>query len=157
MMSGDSPNSHSKDFFDFKEGRSTPPPTTSKDIAIQSSSNIPDGKTDIVAASVLAEPLKEHGPGTNYVGVIEGHSDHHKNDDEILSSEDKPFKDDSRPEAGDKNDKRDSPKKINGTIDQLDGSWIPPADVKKDEDEEDDNCTVKCLYYTLQCCECTIM
>jgi len=154
MMSGDSPNSHGKDYFDFKEkeGRSTPPPTTSKDISVQSSSGGKDAKGDIVSASVLAEPPKEHGPGTNFVGIIDGHSEH-KNDDEIVSTEDKPLRNDDRPEAG---DKKDAPKKLNGTIDKLDGNWVPPAE-KKEDDEEEDNCGVKCLYYTLQCCECTVM
>jgi len=153
MMSGDSPNSHSKELFDFKEGRSTPPPTTSKDIAVQSGSSTADAKTDVVAASsVLAEPPKEHGPGTNYVGVIDPHADH-KHDDDIVATEEKPLKSDDHPEAG---DKRDVSKKINGMIDKVDGNLAPSSE-KKQEEEEDDSCAVKCLYYTLQCCECTVM
>ncbi|KAI4472078.1 hypothetical protein MML48_1g19116 [Holotrichia oblita] len=49
-------------------------------------------------------------------------------------------------------------KKIDGS-DMLDGQWIPPKDAAKkhaNEEEEDDNCAVKCLYYTMQCCECSI-
>ncbi|KAK4877709.1 hypothetical protein RN001_010215 [Aquatica leii] len=147
MMSGDSPNSHTKDYYDFKEGRSTPPPTTSKDIAIQSSSGGGEAKAEILAASVILEPLKE--PCSNHVGVIDSQSNH-KNDDEIIAQEDKPLKSEHLTDEGDQ-------KKLNGTIDKLDGNWVPTSDVKKDEEDSDENCAVKCLYYTLQCCECSIM
>lgn len=156
MMSGDSPNSHGKEFFDFKEGRSTPPPTTSKDIAVQSNTAAAEVKSDTGAVSVLAEPLKEHGPATNCIGFLDARSDS-RNDDDIVKTDDKCIKEDDRDrhEAGDKGDA--PPHKLNGSVDMLDGQWIPPADLKKQDEEQDDNCTVRCLYYTLQCCECTIM
>lgn len=51
-------------------------------------------------------------------------------------------------------DKNYDGKKMNGT-DALDGKWVnPPLNMR--EEEDDDKC-VKCLYYTMQCCECTIV
>ncbi|KAF5295495.1 hypothetical protein FQR65_LT10483 [Abscondita terminalis] len=146
MMSGDSPNSHAKDYFDFKEGRSTPPPTTSKDVVVLNNSG--EAKAEILAASVILEPLKQ--PCNNQLGVTDGGQPNHKNDDEIIAQEDKPLKSENLTDEGDR-------KKLNGTIDKLDGNWNPNSSTKKNEDDSDENCAVKCLYYTLQCCECNIM
>ncbi|KAF5292134.1 hypothetical protein FQA39_LY14089 [Lamprigera yunnana] len=144
MMSGDTPNSHAKDYFDFKEGRSTPPPTTSKDIAVQSCSS-GDAKADILTAAVILEPIKE--PYNNYIEITDSKSNH-SNEDEIITQEEKPFK--NAHLADEENNER-----LNGIIDKLDGNWVPSSDLKKEE--YDDTCTVRCLYYTLQCCECSIM
>ncbi|CAH2000385.1 unnamed protein product [Acanthoscelides obtectus] len=53
-MSGDSPNSHRNEIFDFREGsgRQSPGPTTSKDTAIAPNAGV-------VQASVLVEPDKD--------------------------------------------------------------------------------------------------
>lgn len=56
----------------------------------------------------------------------------------------------------DKKDRKEDKFKKNGNIDKLDGVWVPKE--KKQQDEQDeDNCIVKCLYVTMTCCECSIM
>lgn len=141
MMSGDSPTTH--DLFDFPpEGRRTPPPTTSKDIGST------EAKTDIVAASVMVEPPK----GGDFVGVLD---EDKTKDDEILASEERSARIDGH--QRDDGDRKEATKQLNGNKDKLDGNWVPVDDLKKEDEEYDDNCAVKCLYYTLQCCECTVM
>lgn len=136
-MSGDSPTSHANEaIFDFREGRSSPIPTTSKD---------PIPPHSIVTASVLIEPKK---------------ADEEKQDSAVLTS---PVPKESKDEAikeetlklNDSSGCGNPPEKANGS-DKLDGSWIPAHD-EKAADKEDEECAVKCLYYTMQCCECTII
>ncbi|KAK5642976.1 hypothetical protein RI129_009143 [Pyrocoelia pectoralis] len=145
-MSGDSPNTHTKDYLDFKEGRSTPPPTTSKDVVVQNNVG-EECKPEILAASVILEPLKNKE--LCYIDVGDEHLPHKKNDD-IITPEDKNVRSDLKDE-GDR-------KGLNGMIDQIDGNLLPPPALEKeDSDAENNNCVVNCLYYSLQCCECNIM
>lgn len=140
-MSGDSPNSHTNDIFDFKD-RSSPIPTTSKDIAVQSGPSI-------VTASVLVEPSKVSECKPDEPGVDSPVSS--VPDD--VSSPERTLKLDDTCNSGDQN-----PDKQPNGLDKLDGVWIPPVEEKKlGMNEDDEGCAVKCLYYTMQCCECTIM
>lgn len=144
-MSGDSSNSHTNDIFDFKDGRISPAPTTSKDISVQ-------GGSSVVAASVLVEPNKDiekpdelvpNSPAS-IIGEVEN--------DFASAERTLPLN-----ENQDSGDADPSNNKQNG-LDKLDGQWIHPKDEKgTQQPQEEENCTVKCLYYTLQCCECTIM
>lgn len=155
-MSGDSPSSHATEtIFDFKEGRHSPIPTTSKDPTQQ----------NFVTASVLVEPpppplppKKEkdeekeqdgcplNSPIANNTSDV---NDEHHGDEETLKLND------GGGGCGFDDNKRDDEKKLNGP-DMLDGKWIPAQDAIKNEKEEEE-CAVKCLYYTMQCCECTIL
>lgn len=138
-MSGDSPSSHTNNIFDFKEGRVSPGPTTSKELACQSGSSV-------VTASVLVEPKKEESQEPLLCSPISNISDE-------LPTAEKTLKLDDAPNPDDKSNPSD--RKLNGT-DKLDGMWVAP-EKKVDKGEEEENCTVKCLYYTMQCCECTLM
>lgn len=145
-MSGDSSNSHTNDIFDFKEDRVSPVPTTSKEIGIQ-------GGSTVVTASVLIdakldekpEEFIPHSPAS-IIGDVEN--------DFASAERTLPINENStcgEPDPDPVNNKQ------NG-LDKLDGQWIHPKDEKGTQQSQDEeNCTVKCLYYTLQCCECTIM
>lgn len=146
-MSGDSPSSHATEtIFDFKEGRHSPIPTTSKEQT---------NPHNFVTASVLVEqpPKKDeekeqtddacllNSPILNNTG---------SNVHDDVGNEDKSLQ---LNDVGNCDEKK---KKLNGP-DMFDGKWIPAPqqDVKNDKEEEE--CAVKCLYYTMQCCECTIL
>lgn len=47
----------------------------------------------------------------------------------------------------------ESAEKINGEADQMDGKLLN----KEEKNEDEDDMCVKCLYFGIQCCECTIM
>ncbi|KAJ8985151.1 hypothetical protein NQ317_012803 [Molorchus minor] len=149
IMSGDSPNSHQNDIFDFKEGRTSPAPTTSKDIGIQSG--------EVVQASVLVEPTKEDESKDLNSPILNNGA----NEDRSSCEQDQTVQlDDLSYNGKGKGDKDDQERrKLNGEFDKLDGAWVPRNDIKKNNktEDDDDNCTVKCLYYTMQCCECSIM
>lgn len=142
-MSGDSPSSHAAEtIFDFREGRHSPVPTTSKD---------PIPQQNIVTASVLVEPPKKeeekeqeaclfNSPIANNTSEVKDERDN----EETMKLND----------CNAYDDKRDDPRKLNGS-DMLDGKWIPAQDAKSEKDDEE--CAVKCLYYTMQCCECRIL
>lgn len=142
-MSGDSPSSHvTETIFDFKEGRHSPIPTTSKE---------PTPPRNIVTASVLVEPPKKEEEKEQescpFGSPVANNGDDVKAD---RGDEEPPKLDDS----GGREDRKDELRKHNGA-DALDGKWVPPLDAKSDKDDEE--CAVKCLYYTMQCCECTIL
>ncbi|XP_018570518.1 uncharacterized protein LOC108910414 isoform X2 [Anoplophora glabripennis] len=153
IMSGDSPNTHQTDIFDFKEGRTSPAPTTSKDAAVQSGG-------EVVHATVLVEPEKDkdkdkedeskdlNSPILNNASQDERRS---SDPDQTVQLEELKF-------SGKDKDRREK-RKLNGDLDRLDGVWVPSRDPRKDvkAEEDDENCTVKCLYYTMQCCECAII
>lgn len=146
-MSGDSPSSHATEtIFDFKEGRHSPIPTTSKDPT----------QHNFVTASVLVEkpPKKDEEKkqeasllsvpiANNTSEVIDDHGNEEK------------LKLNDGGDHGCDDDGKGVENKLNGPADMLDGKWIPAQDVKNDKEEEE--CAVKCLYYTMQCCECTIL
>ncbi|KAJ8925188.1 hypothetical protein NQ315_001374 [Exocentrus adspersus] len=155
IMSGDSPNTHQTDLFDFKEGRVSPAPTTSKDVGVQSGG-------ELVQASVLVEPAKDNKEEEDNKEmsspILNGSQDERRcstdADDQTVQLDELHFSGSGRGE-----DRRQEKRKLNGEADKLDGVWVPNREPRKDTkaEEEDDNCTVKCLYYTMQCCECTIM
>ncbi|XP_019870218.2 uncharacterized protein LOC109598740 isoform X2 [Aethina tumida] len=146
IMSGDSPNAHRDQNFDFtKESRSSPLPTTSREHTLQSTA-VPDAQK----ASVAVEPEKKEGEPLDICCPTLNNDeceDKRRNSD----ASDKAKFDDRDRDTPDKNEKR----KLNGG-DKLDGVWVTPKK-KPEEVEEDDNCLVKCLYYTMQCCECNVM
>ncbi|CAH0547784.1 unnamed protein product [Brassicogethes aeneus] len=144
IMSGDSPNAHKNEIFDFsKEGRSSPVPTTSKDAAVQISNPAPAAAAGIVQTSVAVEPekrVKEEEPLDICCPTLNESDDLKRQDSE------EGLKFDDRDDSDEKD------KKANGG-DKLDGVWVPTAkkDKPRQDEEMDDNCVVKCLYYTLQC------
>ncbi|KAI4472052.1 hypothetical protein MML48_1g08619 [Holotrichia oblita] len=155
-MAGDDSPTEKREEFNF--GRSTPPPTTS-----HVAGNRQEHSIDIKTA---AEPPKEEKEKDkdkdkdekDEIDVHRPDANPGYNPDEIRKrEEDEPKRRDKRDDND--RDNRDKPeKKIDGS-DMLDGQWIPPKDAAKkhaNEEEEDDNCAVKCLYYTMQCCECSI-
>lgn len=149
-MSGDSPNAFTNEnVFDFKEGRSSPAPTTSK-----------DNNQSVVTASVLVEPPKEK----------EKNKDRDKEDDEpdfstpVLNPGDKDNRRKSNAERtlefsdpnfdNDKSGKKEDQNLLNGGLDRLPN---PYARKETGEEEEDDTCIVNCIYYTMECCKCSIV
>lgn len=142
-MSGDSPSSHATEtIFDFSQGRHSPIPTTSKE-------------HNIVTASVLVEqPPKKDEEKEQEAALLNSpivnntceSVDDGKVNEETLKLNDARGCDDGKGDV----------KKQNGPADMLDGKWIPAPDVKQN-DKEEEECAVKCLYYTMQCCECTIL
>ncbi|KAK9696121.1 hypothetical protein QE152_g32105 [Popillia japonica] len=149
-MAGDDSPTEKRDEFQF--GRSTPPPTTS---------HIPAKPEQSIDIKTAAEPPKEEKDKDkdekDEIDVLRPDANPGYNPDEIRKrEEDEPRRRDKR--DGDKDDRGKPEKKVDGS-DALDGQWIPPnKEAKKQpiDEEEDDNCTVKCLYYTMQCCECSI-
>ncbi|KAJ8948749.1 hypothetical protein NQ318_017918 [Aromia moschata] len=118
IMSGDSPNSHQNDLFDFKEGRSSPTPTTSKDVGVQSG--------EVVQASVLVEPHRDDDAGKDLNSPILN-SGSGEDPEQTVQLDDLDFSGGKR--RCDNADRKDSPekKKLNGEFDRLDGVWVPPA------------------------------
>ncbi|XP_022904299.2 cylicin-2-like isoform X2 [Onthophagus taurus] len=169
MMTGDdSPTANRKEEFHF--GRSTPPPTTSyfpkhehADIKTVAEPNKEEKdkekdkeeKDDVDISRPDANPeYKPNEKRENNERKDGGGGD--KGGDRGDKRKDK--KDVGKGKGSGDNDEKEeesSDKKCNG--DRLDGRWIPSdAKAPPSDDEDDSNCTVKCLYYTMQCCECTI-
>lgn len=74
-----------------------------------------------------------------------------------ISDPDKTVRLDEVSYSGNKDGKDgDEKKPLNGKLDQVDAVPVSIQE-KKPTEEEDEDCTVKCLYYTLQCCECVIV
>lgn len=146
-MSGDSPHAHN-DIIDYIDGgRSSPAPTTSKDPQPLT--------TSVVQASVLVEPEKDHEEEEN--GLCSPILNNTSCDDNINNQDsDKTFPLDDLDHNGKKKDKNEKGK-LNGEADKLDGVWMSNDTRKKPLEEDDDNCVVNCLYYTMQCCECVII
>lgn len=171
IMSGDSPNRD--DFFEFpKDGRSSPTPTSSKDVGIQSGIA---GNT-VAQASILVDPKeqkdkdkddKDKDKEDDILNSPTSNNSSHdeKDNDKTLPLEDSfnPDKDrkDDKDRGDDKKDKNDKngDKKLNG--DRLDGVWVPTDkksnDIDFGNDKDDNNCLVQCLYYSMQCCDCNII
>lgn len=137
MMSGDSTNSP-KDYIDFQDSRLSLTPTTSKDYGAPNSTNV------AVAASICTTPIDK--PETTALLdctpiMKEGAPTAHPNEDDVPDS-------------------TVCSSKPNGTVNRFDGEWkknntqsVPGME----KEENEDGCAIKCLYYTLQCCECTIL
>ncbi|XP_015833470.1 uncharacterized protein LOC659636 isoform X2 [Tribolium castaneum] len=150
IMSGDSPNAFTNEnVFDFKEGRSSPAPTTSKE----------HNQGGVVTASVLVEPQKE------------------KSKDKDKEEEDEPDFSTPTLNPGDKENRRQSdadktldlndPKYdgdkgkeeqnlLNGGLDRLPKPYASSKELGEEE-SEDDTCIVNCIYYTMECCKCSIV
>lgn len=148
-MSGGSPAE--SDILGFGAGRSTPPPTTSY---MAARSEI-EGAGDASTLLEQKEPKEkdkdkeetdkdkekeERGP------MGPGENPGYKEDDAIM-------RDDSDRKDRDGGGDRGGKKMSNGDV--FDGAVKLPLGAKVEE-EEDETCMVKCLYYTMQCCECTI-
>lgn len=143
-MSGDSPHSHN-DIEYIDSGRSSPAPTTSKD----------PQATSVVQASVLVEPEKNQDEDERALcsPILNNSTCDEKHNSQDLE---KTVSLDDLDHNGKKKDKNER-EKLNGDVDKLDGVWIPSNDARKKPLEEDENCMVNCLYYTMQCCECVII
>lgn len=160
IMSGDSPNAHRNEVFDFKEGRSSPIATSSKDIGIQSGSS--GGGGGAVTASVLVEPSKEtteHNKEEEHVDLNSTTLNNSSECDDMLSIDaEKTLKLDDSSNSNNSKNNKDEKKNLNGDYDKLDGVWNKNEQKKDDGiNYDDDNCIVQCLYYSIQCCDCAIM
>lgn len=146
-MSGDSPAE--SDLLGLGAGRSTPPPTTS----YMAARNEIEGAGDASTLLEQKEPKEkekdtEEANNENERGPIgPGENPGYKEDDVIM-------RDDSDRKDCDKGGGRGDKKMSNGDV--LDGAIKLPLGAKVEE-EEDETCMVKCLYYTMQCCECTLL
>lgn len=152
------------------DGRSSPVATTSRDIGVQSGqektanksgqekTDDKSGRSEIQAA-VLVEPGGDHKDkddegkafGSPTLNNIEGGGDRDKETERRGKGNDGGY------EGKEKKDRKDEKFRKNGNIDKLDGVWLPKDQKKPHEEQEDDNCIVKCLYVTMTCCECSIM
>ena len=143
MTTEESPHSERRD---VGSGASTPPPTTSY-------------STD------LGEKHREGtktGTDVDIAGRVKDYIDDVDLPKPDLNPGYKPSENEARDDKSQTHKSNDfvyteKPKEVD-TGDKLDGQWVPSKDHKEQlpNDEEDDNCTVKCLYYTMQCCECSI-
>jgi len=147
IMSGDSPDEPEYQY----SGRSTPPPTTSY-LHHGHSHNKPP--SPLVPRNVNKEDEKSD--------VIKEQEDKDKDKDKEMKDHDKDDIDSSTIRTSDKKDdkgraddgSKDSDDKNKEKLSNgLDAKWHPPPEAPPEERD----CVVDCLYYTLQCCECTIM
>ncbi|KAH1008208.1 uncharacterized protein LOC109537679 isoform X3 [Dendroctonus ponderosae] len=178
IMSGDSPlhNNRTAEAFSFNadsnqegrpqlldskqvfssEGRSSPVPTTSKEVAVQSAptdekvGDRPGGKGE-----VLAEPIGDKDKEDK--DEISSPTSNHDSDGEDQCDDNEERrngkKDSGEHEGGDKKEGKNN-------FDKLDGQWIPPEkkqQVEKEDEKEEEDSIVKCLSVTMACCECSIM
>ncbi|CAH1366806.1 unnamed protein product [Tenebrio molitor] len=153
IMSGDSPNAFTNEnVFDFKEGRSSPAPTTSK-----------DHNQSVVTASVLVEPQKEKGKEKEKEGDEDqpdfsspilnpetNKENRRKSDaDKTLEMNDDKYGDEGK-------DKKEDQNLLNGGLDRLPNPYARSKEYGEEE-SEDDTCVVNCIYYTMECCKCSIV
>ncbi|XP_044270206.1 uncharacterized protein LOC123014941 isoform X2 [Tribolium madens] len=153
IMSGDSPNAFTNEnVFDFKEGRSSPAPTTSKD----------HNQSGVVTASVLVEPQKEKEKSKDKDKEEEDEPDFSS---PTLNPEDKENRRRSDadktlelndPKYDDDKGKKEEQNLLNGGLDRLPNPYARSKELGE-EDSEDDTCIVNCIYYTMECCKCSIV
>ncbi|XP_017780842.1 PREDICTED: uncharacterized protein LOC108565754 isoform X2 [Nicrophorus vespilloides] len=146
IMATDSPTPDHSDHINYSadSGRMTPPPTTSY------------SKPEVVVDSSLAvEPTKDD-KDKDESDFSRPDANPDSNPEKVDSGKDKGNSKSSDGGAAfiDKN-KEDG--KLNGGDSRLENKWIPPPALVDDKDDsEEKDCAVNCIYYTLQCCECTI-
>ncbi|CAG9862703.1 unnamed protein product [Phyllotreta striolata] len=144
-MSGDTPNSHKHELILFLEGRTPVQPTTpvlppaSKDVAVQSDNN----RTFCPYSAAIS--TNERCRDEDDKGTCSPLITNSTFDDSRSSDNDRIQSVDTSP----------SPPKTEGTRKKLKLSKKHKGKYKITQDDED--WTVNCLYYTLQCCECTII
>ncbi|CAG9771128.1 unnamed protein product [Ceutorhynchus assimilis] len=171
IMSGDSPAHHNRtaEVFDYhpatstlalepKSGSGTAFATTSKDIGVQSKIGDKTDKSEVQASAVMVEPGgdKDDEDKEHFGSPTLNNSDNKGEKDE--NGEEKTGKFNDAAHEGNGRDKKDEKFHKNGNLDKLDGVWVPNNDKQKaDDDGEEDDCIVKCLYVTMTCCECSIM
>lgn len=151
-MSGDSPSAFTNEnVFDFKEGRSSPGPTTSKE------------HNQRVTASVLVEPPKEEvknkesettdepdfSDPTLNKPVVDRQTKPKSDDDKTLDSNDPNY------ELSKKEDSKEDQNLLSNGLDRLPNPYARQKDF--DEESEENKCLVNCIYYTMECCKCTIL
>ncbi|KAG5862080.1 hypothetical protein JTB14_006801 [Gonioctena quinquepunctata] len=144
-MSGDSTQSHRNDIMVFVDSRASLASTTSKEVAIQSGSG---GNTCFVQAAVPVEKDKENEEEEKTLcsSVLEnGSCDDSRNSD--------PEKTIPVAELSDSGKKKGKGKEKRHKFQIC--SRRGKTKIKKPA--VNDDCTVACLYYLIQCCECTIL
>ncbi|RZC33518.1 hypothetical protein BDFB_013065 [Asbolus verrucosus] len=153
-MSGDSPNAFTNEnVFDFKEGRSSPAPTTSKDHIYG----------NVVTASVLVEPQKEKGKDKDKE-ADEDHPDFSSptfnggadKENRRRSDADKTLELNDPKYNSEKGDKKEEQNLLNGGLDKLPNPYGRSKEYNEEESDED-SCIVNCIYYTMECCKCSIV
>lgn len=170
-MTSESPTEN-RDYFNF--GRTTtPPPTTSSYVPNRIEYEDSGGTTSEAAA--LIEPKKEKATTTDTEKEEKDKDDKEEKDKEKDDNKDERamgpgdnlgydktdcrIRDDDGDRRGDKGDKDGKSKDHNEKIPngEFPSNFKTNNDGKNEEElDDDDTCFVKCLYYTMQCCECTI-
>ncbi|GLV42699.1 Juvenile hormone epoxide hydrolase 2 [Carabus blaptoides fortunei] len=148
MMSGDTPECHARDPFHEL-----------KDKSPACSSGLPKPAGELVTASVLVEPQpKQDGPVQ--CPPVDGPEPRRarstSTDDDVIETAETPLAIRKCPNGKERIAQDDAPDSTDSAM--FVGNNINGKKKKNVNDsEEEDGCVVKCLYYTLQCCECTIM
>lgn len=148
MMSGDTPECHPRDPFHEL-----------KDKSPASGSGLPKPAGELVQASVLVEPRpKQDGPiqCPPINGPVPKRAQSTSTDDDVIETAETPLAMRKCPNGKDRISQQD------GMPDTTDSAMFVGNNINgkknvNDKEEEEDGCVVKCLYYTLQCCECTLM
>lgn len=146
-MSGDSPTAHSELLYELKETTISPPINVKcmLDKGIQYSADHIDEKSnsDLAVQEVNHNFEKRHDPPPSRPTAFRRSLENEEaieHIEEIATSSHV----DTSPLKSQENAYVDR--------DQPDGICLPESDNK-----EDDSCGIQCLYYTLQCCDCTIL
>lgn len=111
----------------------------------------PAAAGELVTASVLVEPVGGHRERDGVVVRSRRSSSCTQTDEEAI-----------RPAAAVANDDRPARRQDGGgdqtDTDQADGQPMVSNPAKPDPPhEEEEGCGIRCLYYTMQCCECALM
>lgn len=148
-MSGDSPNAFTHEHvFDFKEGgRTSPVPTTSKD----------HQGTQGVTASVLVEPPQKDGEKKEDEPDFSSPTLNPNSGEKRHSIPDNTLELNEQKYEGDKREKEDENLLNNGGGLGAKVHPKPPKQGNEVEEREDDSCIVNCIYYTMECCKCSIL
>lgn len=105
---------------------------------------------ELVTASVLVEPVGGHRERDGVVVRSRRSSSCTQTDEEAIrpvvavANDDRPTR--RQDGAGDSTD-----------TDRTDGQPPPHDTPKVETQEEEEGCGIRCLYYTMQCCECSVM
>jgi hypothetical protein len=152
MMSGGSPTPHHKLSFELKETVINPPINVKcmQDKAVQCSPNHMDETTSAVTVhQTLAAHELDHSHQTQHCPAIRTTPNRWslENEEAIEHIEEIPLSAQVQAKSLDMTDEQ-----ISHGTDKIDGTWP-----KEEEHKLEDGCGIQCLYYTMQCCDCTIL
>jgi hypothetical protein len=152
MMSGDSPTPHGELIFELKETTISPPINVKcmQDKAVQFSPDHMDETTNAVTIhQTVAVQELDHSFQIQHCPVVRTTPNRRslENEEAIEHVEEIPLSAQVQAKSLDMTGEQ-----ISHETDKIDGTW--PTE---DERKPDDGCGIQCLYYTMQCCECTIL